>query len=72
MVGEMHVSEANVMVRFAWLEVARRRQRREAELSGGGGGENRENKNIHGELDVYIGTATVSSSGRRASSRWQS
>jgi hypothetical protein len=70
-VHEEREDEANMMVRFVWLEVARRRQRRAAELSGGGG-KNRERKLTHGELDVYIGIATVSSSGRRASSRWRS
>jgi hypothetical protein len=41
----MREAEANVMTRFAWLEVARWRQRRAAELRGGDG-ENREEENV--------------------------
>jgi hypothetical protein len=45
----MREGEANMMVWFAWLVVAQRRQRRAAELNGDGG-KNREEKLTHGEL----------------------
>jgi hypothetical protein len=47
---EMREGEANVMTWFAWLVAAQRRQRRAAELSGGDG-KNREEKELHGELE---------------------
>jgi hypothetical protein len=43
-VHAMREDEANMKARFAWLEVARRWQRRAAELRGGGGKNREEEK----------------------------
>jgi hypothetical protein len=64
-VHEVREGETNLLVCFAWPEVARRWQRRRR-------WQKQRRKENNGDLDVFIGTATVSSSGRRASSRWQS